>query len=120
MIHFVLVGLVSQRSRFRFPPWSGKLFSLPGVDAHSEKPQTSYSPEYITPTNTKSNLIDKPCFSKNALVFSHNNIHIKSAPEGNSFILPRVSKFSETKSRETLRLAGKQIPEGTNIKCFVI
>ena len=28
--------LLSQRSRVRFPPWSGKLFSLPGVDAHSE------------------------------------------------------------------------------------
>ena len=28
--------IVSQRSRVRFPPWSGKLFSLPGVDAHSE------------------------------------------------------------------------------------
>ena len=25
--------LVSQRSRVWFPPWSGKLFSLPGVDA---------------------------------------------------------------------------------------
>jgi hypothetical protein len=26
----------SQRSRVRFPPWSGIFFSLPGVDAHSE------------------------------------------------------------------------------------
>ena len=30
------ISLVSKRSRVRFPPWSGKPFSLPGVDAHSE------------------------------------------------------------------------------------
>jgi hypothetical protein len=32
---------------------SGKLFSLPGEDAHSNTIQTSYSPEYITPTHKK-------------------------------------------------------------------
>ena len=30
------IGLASKRSQVRFPPWSAKLFSLPGVDAHSE------------------------------------------------------------------------------------
>jgi hypothetical protein len=30
------IGLVSHRSRVRFPPWPSKLFSLPGVDAYSE------------------------------------------------------------------------------------
>jgi hypothetical protein len=30
------IGLVSQRSRVRFPLWSGKRFSLSGVDTHSE------------------------------------------------------------------------------------
>jgi hypothetical protein len=32
----VLYMLLGQRSRVRFPPWSGNIFSLPGVDAHSE------------------------------------------------------------------------------------
>ena len=40
-----------------------------------------------------------------------------------SFVFLRVSMFPETKSRETLRLEGKQnslFPEGVHIKCFVI
>ena len=46
-----------------------------------------------------------------------------SAPEGNSFVFPRVSLFPETKSKETLRFEGKQknlIPDGTDIKCLVV
>jgi hypothetical protein len=31
-----LRGLISQRSRVRFPPWPGKLFSLPGLDARAK------------------------------------------------------------------------------------
>jgi hypothetical protein len=31
-----LKSLPDHRSRVRFPPWSGKLFSLPGADARSE------------------------------------------------------------------------------------
>ena len=40
-----------------------------------------------------------------------------------SFVFPRLSIFPETKSRETLRVEGKQnslFPEGADIKCFVI
>ena len=59
------------------------------------------------------------------------NIHLMCAPEGNSeFCFPEslnVSRepqfFPETKSRETLRLEGKQnslFPEGAHVKCFVI
>ena len=46
------------------------------------------------------------------------------APEGNSeFCFPESLNVPETKSRETLRLEGKQnslFPEGAHIKCFVI
>ena len=36
------------------------------------------------------------------------NIHLMYGPEGNSFVFPRVLMFSETKSRETSGLEGKQ------------
>jgi hypothetical protein len=42
------------------------------------------------------------------IFFLGNNIHLMSAPEGNSFVFPRISMFPETKSRETLRFEGKQ------------
>ena len=56
------------------------------------------------------------------------NIHLMSDPEGNSysFVFPRVLMFSETKLRETSRSQGKTklpvtgLPEGPDIKCFVI
>ena len=51
-------------------------------------------------------------------------IHLMCAPEGNSeFCFPESLNVSETKSRETLRLEGKQnslFPEGAHTKCFVI
>ena len=54
----------------------------------------------------------------------YNNIHLMCAPEGNSeFCFPESLNVPETKSRETLRLEGKQnslFPEGVHIKCFVI
>ena len=40
-----------------------------------------------------------------------------------SFVFPRLLMFPETKSRETLRVEGKQnslFPEGADTKCFVI
>ena len=50
------------------------------------------------------------------------NIHLMCAPEGNSeFCFPESLNVPETKSRETLRLEGKQsslFPEGAHVRFF--
>ena len=48
---------------------------------------------------------------KNQMMNLHcNNKHLMTGPEGNSeFCFPRISMFSETKSRETFRFEGNKI-----------
>jgi hypothetical protein len=50
-----MIGLVFQRSYVRFPPWRGILFKL-ARSGYTLRviSQTSYSPEYTTPTQKKS------------------------------------------------------------------
>jgi hypothetical protein len=48
------VCVIPKVARVRFPPWSGKRFSLPGVHGYILRvtSETLYSPEYITPKHT--------------------------------------------------------------------
>jgi hypothetical protein len=58
------IRVVSQRSWVRFPLWSGKLFSLPGVDAHRSTGRGggrggSCPPKKITKSKSRAN-VQKP------------------------------------------------------------